>query len=123
MKIIKTILCTLFGLVFINAGLDKFLHYMPVPPLEPELQRVGEAFMSIKWLMPLVGCIELLGGLLFIFQKTRALGAIVILPVLVGIILQNVFYAPEGLLIAGALLLINLWVMVSNREKYAALLK
>lgn len=122
MKIIKTILCTLFGLVFINAGLDKFLHYMPVPPLEPELQRVGEAFMSIKWLMPLVGCIELLGGLLFIFPKTRALGAIVILPVLVGIILHNVFYAPEGLLIAGVLLLINLWVMVSNRDKYAALL-
>jgi len=122
MKIIKTILCTLFGLVFINAGLDKFLHYMPVPPLEPELQRVGEAFMSIKWLMPLVGCIELLGGLLFIFPKTRALGAIVILPVFVGIILQNVFYAPEGLLIAGVLLLINLWVMVSNRDKYAALL-
>jgi uncharacterized membrane protein YphA (DoxX/SURF4 family) len=44
------------------------------------------AFGEISWLMPLVGIVEVIGGLLFIFPKTRALGAIVILPVMVGIV-------------------------------------
>ncbi len=105
-----------------NAGLDKFLHYMPVPPLEPELQKVGEAFMSVKWLMPLVAVIEILGGLLFIIPRTRALGAIVILPVLTGIIVHNAVYMPQGLIVAGILLLIHLWVVVDNIEKYKILL-
>ncbi|SMC59768.1 DoxX family protein [Moheibacter sediminis] len=122
MKIIKLILCTLFGLMFINAGLDKFLHYMPIPPIEPEMQKVNEAFGTIVWLMPLIGFIELIGGLLFIIPKTRALGAIVILPVMVGIIIHNAVYMPEGLAIAGVLLLINIWMIIDNREKYKKLI-
>ena len=121
MKIVNTILCVLFGLMFINAGLDKFLHYMPVPPMEGEMLKVGEAFMQIKWLMPLIGAVEVIGGLLFILPKTRALGAIVILPIMVGVILHNAIYMPSGLGIAGVLFLINLWVIVDNRKKYELL--
>lgn len=122
MKIVKQILCTLFGLMFMNAGLDKFLHYMPVPELSPEMLKVGEAFMTISWLLPLVGFIEFLGGLLFIFPKTRALGAIVILPIMVGIMIHNAMFAPEGLAIAGVFFLINIWMIIDNREKYKHLI-
>lgn len=122
MKTVKNILCVLFGLMFINAGLDKFFHYMPVPPMEAEMLKLGEAMVTIKWLLPLVATIEVIGGLLFIFPKTRALGAIVILPVMVGIVVHNAIYMPSGLGIAGALLLINLWVILSNRAKYQSLI-
>jgi len=118
MKIFKTILCVLFGLMFINAGLDKFLHYMPMPEMKPEDLKIYEAFGALIWLMPLVGFIELLGGALFIFPKTRALGAIVILPVTVGIILHNAVFMPEGLAIAGVFFLINLWMIGDNWGKY-----
>ena len=67
---IKLILFILFGLLFMNAGLDKFFHYMPVPQLGPEMVKVGEAFNAIVWLMPLVGIIEFISGLLFLFPKT-----------------------------------------------------
>src|SRR3546814_8761053 len=30
------VLCLLLGLLFINAGLDKFFHYMPIPEDLPE---------------------------------------------------------------------------------------
>ncbi|GAA4794923.1 hypothetical protein GCM10023231_24140 [Olivibacter ginsenosidimutans] len=122
MKIIKTILCVLFGLMFMNAGLDKFFHYMPVPPMEGEIAKVGEAMMQIKWLLPLVGAIEAVGGLLFILPKTRALGAIVILPVMVGIVLHNAIYMPSGLIIAGILFLINLLVIGDHWKKYQHLI-
>lgn len=122
MKIVKLVLFTLFGLMFINAGLDKFLHYMPIPELEPEVVKAGEAFMTITWLMPLVGAVELLAGLLFIFPKTRLLGALMIFPVMVGIMLHNAVYMPSGLAIAGIFFLINLWVFYENKQKIKELI-
>lgn len=123
MKIVKTILCVLFGLMFLNAGVDKFMHYMPMPKMSPEVVKAGEAMVTITWLIPLIGLIEILGGLLFIFPKTRALGAIVILPITIGIILHNAVFMPEGLAIAGPLFLINVWVIFDNWEKYRGIFR
>jgi len=112
-------LSLLFGLMFINAGLDKFFHYMPMPEKMPEeMLKAFNAFMQIGWLMPLVGAAELIGGVLFILPKTRALGAVVILPVMVGIVLTNTVTDRTGMPIALVLFAINLWVIYENREKY-----
>jgi len=90
------ILCLLTGLMFINAGLDKFFHYMPMPADMPEkMVNAGKAFMEIGWLLPLVGAVEAMGGLLLLFPNTRALGAIVILPILIGITFANISTAPS----------------------------
>ncbi|HEY9005482.1 DoxX family membrane protein [Ohtaekwangia sp.] len=118
------VLCLLAGLMFINAGLDKFFHYMPMPEDMPEeMVKAGKAFMEIGWLMPLVGSIEIIGGLLLIFPRTRALGAIVILPVLIGILLANISMAPSGLPIVFVLIAIILWVIIDNREKYLPMIR
>src|SRR4051812_1159053 len=118
------VLSLLFGLMFINAGLNKFLNYMPAPTDLPEaMMKDMGAFMEISWLMPLVGVAEIIGGLLFILPKTRALGAIIIFPVLIGILLVNITVAPTGLPIVGVLLAINLWVIFENRDKYLPMVK
>jgi len=125
MKIVKFIISLLFGLMFINAGLNKFLNYMPMPKPTPEQMKVFEAFNQLHWLMPLVGAVEIVGGLLFIFSKTRALGAIVIIPVMVGIVLHvfTIDKSTMGMSIAGVLFLINIWMIIDNKEKYKALVK
>ena len=122
MKIFRFIVCLLFGLLFMFAGLTKFFHFGNEPAMTPEMQKVTEAFVTIKWLMPLVGIIEITGGILFIIPKTRALGAMVILPVLVGIILHNIVFMPSALPIAAVLLLIEIRIIIDNRHKYKALL-
>jgi uncharacterized membrane protein YphA (DoxX/SURF4 family) len=109
----------LFGLVFINSGLNKFFNYMPMPEDMPEnMMKVMTAFMEIGWLMPLVAVAEIAGGLLFITNKYRALGAIIIFPVMTGILLTHIITAPSGLLLAIVLMAVNLWVIIENREKY-----
>jgi len=114
----------LFGLMFINAGLNKFFNYMPPPDDLPQsLLDAMAAFNEIGWLMPLVGFVEIVGGLLFIPNKTKALGAIVILPIMIGILFTNFTVAPSGLPIALGLFAINLWVLFENRTKYAPMLK
>lgn len=117
------ILSLLFGLMFINAGLNKFFNYMPVPDDLPDsMFKVMEAMMTIRWLMPLVGIFEIAGGILFIFPKTRALGAIVIFPIMVGILLTNIINAPSGLPVAAVLFIINLWIVFENKDKYLPLI-
>jgi uncharacterized membrane protein YphA (DoxX/SURF4 family) len=117
------ILSLLFGLMFINAGLDKFFHYMPQPADMPaEMQKMGAGFAQISWLMPLVGAAELLGGSLFIIPKTRALGALIIFPVMVGILIISII-VPSGLPMILPFLAILLWVMYENRHKYFALIQ
>lgn len=121
-KIILTIACVLFGLMFINAGLNKFFNYMPVPKDLPEpMLKAMAAFMQIGWLMPLIAVAEITGGLLFMIPRFRALGALIIFPVLIGILLTNIFIAPSGLPIALILFAIEIWVIVENRHKYLPL--
>ncbi|SHN22896.1 DoxX-like family protein [Cyclobacterium lianum] len=116
---ILTIVSLIFGLLFINAGLNKFFYYMPVPDDLPEnILKTMDAFNMIGWINPLVAVIEILGGLLFIPAKTRALGAMVIFPVMVGIIIHHLVVAPAGLALPIVLFAILVWVIVENRKKY-----
>ncbi len=114
----------IFGLMFINSGLNKFFNYMPMPKDLPiDLMKAMGSFVEIGWLMPLIAIAEIVGGILFIIPKFRALAAIIIFPVLVGILLTHILVAQSGLPIILILLGIELWVIIENREKYIQLIK
>jgi uncharacterized membrane protein YphA (DoxX/SURF4 family) len=114
----------LFGLMFINSGLNKFFNYMPMPKDMPEnMMKLMGAINEIGWLFPLVAVAEIVGGILFVTNKFRALGAIIIFPVLAGILLTHILVAPSGLPLAFVLWGIELWVIIENREKYLAMIK
>lgn len=118
-KKILFVLSLLFGLGYINSGLNKFFNYMPVPDdLPQEMVRVFTAFMEISWLMPLVAVIEIIGGILFIPGKFRALAAVIIFPISVGVLFVHSTVAPSGLPIALFIMAINIWVIIENRKKY-----
>ncbi|MBC7826529.1 MAG: DoxX family protein [Chitinophagaceae bacterium] len=123
-KKILFVVSLLFGLMFINAGLNKFFNYMPPPKDMPEnMMKVFTAMMAISWLMPLIAVAEIIGGALFITNKYRALGAIIIFPVMVGILLTHLTIAPSGLPIALALFAVLVWVMIENRQKYLPMIR
>jgi uncharacterized membrane protein YphA (DoxX/SURF4 family) len=114
----------LFGLIFINSGLNKFFNYMPMPKDMPEkMMKVMGAFMEIGWLFPLIAVAEITGGVLFITNRFRALGAIILFPVLVGIFLTHILIVPSGLPLAIVLLGIEIWVIIENLEKYLPIIK
>lgn len=121
---IMFVVALLFGLMFINAGLNKFFNYMPVPPDLPEATMNDfQAMMEITWLMPLLGLAEIIGGILVVFRKTRALGVLVIFPIMVGILLNHIFVDTNGLLIAIILLIALGWMIYEDRNKFLYLLK
>ncbi|SFS34158.1 DoxX-like family protein [Zhouia amylolytica] len=118
------VISLLFGLMFINGGLNKFFNYMPPPDnLPEELVNLMTAFVESGWIMPLLAIVEIIGGILFIIPKYRALGAAMIFPVMVGILLTHIIIAPSGLPIAMVLFAINLWVIYENRHKYSPMIQ
>lgn len=97
---------------------------MPVPEDMPEdSMQMFTAMMQIGWLMPLIAITEIIGGFLFILSKLRALGAVILAPIMTGIMLTHFTIAPEGLKIALPLLAIYLWVIYENRNKYLPMFK
>ncbi|SHI86042.1 DoxX family membrane protein [Pseudozobellia thermophila] len=120
---VLTVLCVLFGLMMINAGLNKFLNYMPMPEVSEAMMQVMNGFMAVKWIFPLVALVEIIGGALIAIPKTRALGALVILPVMVGIMVHHLVHDMAGLVIPLVMFAINLWAIAANWDKYAPIVK
>lgn len=118
------VLSLLFGLMFINAGLNKFFFYMPMPEDAPaEGMKDFAAMMEISWLLPLIAVAEIVGGVFVIIPKTRALGALIIFPVMVGILLTHIFVDTTTLPIAAVLAAILGWIMYENRERYFPIIR
>ncbi|RFS19271.1 DoxX family protein [Chitinophaga silvatica] len=123
-KKILFIVSLLFGLVFINSGLNKFFHYMPPPKDLPEgLIKLMTGFSQATWLIPLIGTAEIVGGALFISNRFRALAALILFPVLVGILLTHITAAPSGLPLALILWAIEIWVIIENKQKFLPLVR
>ncbi len=108
----------LFGLLMVNSGLNKFLNYMPMPEISPEMMTVLMAFSTTKWIFPLVGIAEIIGGILIAIPRYRALGAIIIFPVMVGILVHHAVHDFAGIGFGLLLFAINLWIILENREKF-----
>ena len=111
-------LCILFGLMMVNAGLNKFFNYMPMPEMSEEMVQIMGSFITIKWILPLVAIVEIIGGVIMAIPKTRALGAIIILPVMVGIFVHHLVLDISGIGMALILFAINIWAIVDNWNKY-----
>jgi len=125
-KKIFFVLCLLFGLMMINGGLNKFFNYIPMSEdMSEEMSLVFISMARIGWILPLIAIVEIVAGILFIIPKTRALGAIMILPVMVGIVLTHVVNDPghlPGVVIACVLFTINGWVILENGSKFKSLI-
>ena len=123
-KKILFVVSILFGLMMINSGLNKFFHYMPMPKdLAESMMETFKSFMQIGWLFPLIAVVEIIGGVLFMIPKYRALGALVLVPILVGVVMFHSVQAPQGIPLAVILMGINIWAIIEDRDKFLQLIK
>ena len=113
----------IFALMFINGGLNKFLEYMPVPTDFPaEMLKDNAALMEVSWLMPLVGIVEILGAIAMCIPRFRALGILMLFPLLVGITLIHLTVHPAGIPMILVFLAIYGWNMYAERKKLLGLM-
>jgi uncharacterized membrane protein YphA (DoxX/SURF4 family) len=118
---LKVILRSLLGLIFLVFGLNIFLQFLPQPPLPPAAGEFFGALAKTGYFVPMIGATQVIAGALLLAGIAVPLALILLAPVVVNIFLFHVFLAPGGLplaLIVVALEVILAWM---HREAYAPL--
>jgi putative oxidoreductase len=117
-----TIIRIIFGVLLVIFGANKFFNFMPAPEEMPEaIITYMTALMSTKTL-ELVGAVELIAGLAFIFNKYGALMAIILMSVSINAVLFHAFLGPADIMPAIILLILNIVMLYAYRDKYKDLL-
>ena len=122
MKIATIIARSLLGLVFVVFGSNKFLHFLPMPPMTGE----AGAFMGAMYMthyLYVVAAFEVVGGLLLLTGRYGPLGLTLVGPVVVNILAFHTLMAPSGLPVATVVAVLALFLLWSYREHFAGLVK
>ena len=123
MRIGVVIAKVLLGLGFIVFGLDGFLHFMPQPPMPEGSAKTFIETMNATPYFKVVKFLEVLGGILILSGRLAPLGLLVLGPVMVNILLYDIFMFPDGLpviLVLGALAVFIGW---RHRDYFAPFFK
>lgn len=83
------------------------------------------AMGSTGYLLPLIGIVEILGGLLLITQRYSFAGALLLLPVAINVSLAHIFLiqSPKGIALTSGLMLILLITLLAKYERLNELLQ
>jgi len=100
----------LMGLAFFVFGLNGFLHFMPNPELTGDAATYMGGLAAAGYFFYVLKAVEVVGGLLLLIRKFPALALVLLAPVVVQIFLFHAFLAPEGLVMAVPLLLIEAYL-------------
>jgi uncharacterized membrane protein YphA (DoxX/SURF4 family) len=102
------------------ASLSYFFKFGEQPAPVGDMKTVMDGFMASKYLLPLAKSVELIAGLTIISGKFMKIGAVILVPVTLNILLINVLLMPEliGNAIAAALFVGNLFLIYTNWDSY-----
>ena len=118
----ETITRTILALSLLMFGLNKFLNFMPFPPMPEEAQKFMGALMESGYIMYIVAIVEILSGVFLLINKFSSFWLIVIFPILLNAFLFHLFLDIAG--IAGALFAItlNIFLIIKSFGVYKVLL-
>lgn len=124
MKIATLIVRILVGGLMLFASLSYFFKFGEQPALVGDMKTVMDGFIASKYLLPLAKSVELIAGLTIISGKFMKIGAVILVPVTLNILLINVLLMPEliGNAIATALFVGNLFLIYTNWDSYKGII-
>lgn len=108
MKYFYNFTSALLGFVFIVFGLNFFLKFVAIP--KPPDGSPAALFMSGMFLggfLAFVKVLEILGGLLVVFPRTRNLGLLILGPIIVNIAAFNFLFFGAAALLQPPVLLVS----------------
>jgi hypothetical protein len=119
---------TILGLLFLISAVDGFWamatgNHLIHPPVSPEGRLFEQGLQMSGFFWPFLKVINLIGGLSLIFNVAPAFGLALIAPVMATIVLFHAFLNPQGLPLAGILVVTGLMLVWAYRDRYAALFR
>ena len=121
MNTIAMIARYLLGLAMLVFGANKFFHFMPAPELTGDAASFMGALAGSGYIFPTLGVIYILAGLLLVLNRAVPFALILLVPVSFNIVAFHLKYAPEGILFAAVVAVLNLFLIYANWDKFKSL--
>ena len=111
----------LLGLMFVVFGANFFLHFLPQPPLSGPSGDFATALFKSGYVMQVVKSVEVVAGLLLLFNRFVPLALTLLAPIVVGIVGFHLSLAPAAGAAAYLALALEIFLAYSYRNAYAPL--
>jgi len=111
----------ILGLILIIFGANKFIGFMPSPELPEAAGNFMGALANTGYMFPLIGAVEVIVGLLLVFNKWVAFALVLLAPVAVNMVLFHLKLAPGGIAPAALVTILNIVLIYANWDKYKPL--
>ncbi|UTW60900.1 DoxX family membrane protein [bacterium SCSIO 12741] len=118
---ITMVLRILLGLMMVFFGLNGFFHFMPLPPAPEAAANFMGALVNSGYLMVLVKGLEVIAGLLLIFNLYTRAALTILAPIMLNAFLFHLFLDPAG--VGGATLAFGLviYLIISDWSHFKIL--
>ncbi len=115
-----TILRLLLGVLMLLFGLDKFFHFLSVPPIPGDGGLLMEIFAKSGFLH-VIGVLETLAGIALLSNRFVPMALILTIAILFNATLIHLKYDPEN--VVGALpgMVIGIILVYSNKERFGSI--
>lgn len=113
----------LLGALFVFSSVSFFLNACATPELSEPMQALMTGMLATKYMLPLVKALELICGIALIVGRFVPLATVILFPITVNIVLIHLFIEPNGIPMALAILVANLFLAYAHKESYKALLE
>lgn len=114
---INTIVSIVFGLGLLVFGLDKFFEFIPHNHvMDEDLVAAFTGLMANKFILPTVGVVEAVSGILLITNTYRTLALLLMVPVTYGIIAFHLAVDLEGIMPGLIVAILHIYLLISKRK-------
>ncbi len=123
MKLIVTILRTVFGTIFFVFGLNGFLHFLPYPTMSQAGSSLIQALAVSGYFLPTLKIVEIVTGLSLLLGRFVPISLILIAPVTIHIFLFHIFLDPSDMFLSVFLITTNIFLGYAYRNTFKSILK
>jgi uncharacterized membrane protein YphA (DoxX/SURF4 family) len=113
------VLRIVLALLLLAFGGNKFIGFMPTPPLPAD--SFIPHIIATGYLWPLIGLTEILVGFLLIINKWKGFALVLLAPISVNIILYQLTYDIAGIGPAAIVAILNILLIYANWKKFKTL--
>ncbi|MBE0424108.1 MAG: DoxX family membrane protein [Lutibacter sp.] len=111
----------LLGLILLVFGANKFLQFMPSPPMEGPPADFFGALFATGYMIPLIAITEIVAGVLLLTNKWTGLALVLVAPISVNIVMFHLALAPAGIAAAAVVAVLNVVLIYANWKKFKTL--
>lgn len=116
MKIVNIIITYLVGLIYFVFGLNFFLNFIPIPPMEGDAL-VFMGVLAKSGYMTVVKLIEIPSAILLLVNYKRPLAWLLLLPITCNILIFEVLLAHKPA-IGVVIFILNAYMIYANKAHY-----